>query len=257
VSTIQQLLLPRKGGELMNLKELETKLAALERIVADVPGNLTIHGNAVVGAGGNGVLKVRHIDGKHFQNDAADGLFLNHSTGTPVVVGNPNQNAGVEVNGPLQARSIRVHEDLQMGAARTITGDARLHITGAELLYILNKNGVVIGREWGGTGDLWVQGALRIGSIGVPLAAVQVGTYHVGNSGSRVKAATINFGASFAGTPRVVAVVRGDGRRNIQDTFTVSVTAVSQEDFAANICRVDSGAGGWGQVLELDWIAWE
>lgn len=36
----------------------------------------------------------------------------------------------------------------------------RLHISGNELLYLLNKNGVIIGKEWGGNGNLQVQGNL-------------------------------------------------------------------------------------------------
>ena len=30
-----------------------------------------------------------------------------------------------------------------------------------ELLYLLSKNGVIVGKEWGGTGELTVQGALK------------------------------------------------------------------------------------------------
>ena len=38
----------------------------------------------------------------------------------------------------------------------------RVHISGNELLYLLNKNGVIVGREWGGNGNLTVQGALIV-----------------------------------------------------------------------------------------------
>jgi hypothetical protein len=34
----------------------------------------------------------------------------------------------------------------------------RQHVHGEELLYILNKNGVLISKEWGGNGNLTVQG---------------------------------------------------------------------------------------------------
>ncbi len=44
----------------------------------------------------------------------------------------------------------------------TISAPARLHIHGGELLYLLNKNGVIIGKEWGGTGNLAVQGDLTV-----------------------------------------------------------------------------------------------
>jgi hypothetical protein len=43
----------------------------------------------------------------------------------------------------------------------TIWSNQRAHIAGNELLYILNKSGVIIGREWGGNGNLEVQGTIR------------------------------------------------------------------------------------------------
>jgi hypothetical protein len=42
----------------------------------------------------------------------------------------------------------------------TIFGDDRLHIAGGELLYVLNKQGMVVAKDWGGTGNLTVQGTL-------------------------------------------------------------------------------------------------
>ncbi len=47
--------------------------------------------------------------------------------------------------------------------ANNINTKGRQHISGDELLYVLNKNGVVIGKEWGGTGNLSVQGDTNIG----------------------------------------------------------------------------------------------
>lgn len=46
---------------------------------------------------------------------------------------------------------------------QTIQSRGRLHVTGTELLYILNRSGVVIGREWGGNGNLSVQGDVGVG----------------------------------------------------------------------------------------------
>jgi len=44
----------------------------------------------------------------------------------------------------------------------TISAPARLHISGGELLYLLNKSGVIIGKELGGSGNLAVQGDLSV-----------------------------------------------------------------------------------------------
>lgn len=74
----------------------------------------------------------------------------------------------VAVGEPQSARPLAVHGsatidgDLTVGATKTISAPGRLHVFGDELLYLLNKSGVIIGREWGGTGALQVQGPLTL-----------------------------------------------------------------------------------------------
>jgi hypothetical protein len=81
--------------------------------------------------------------------------------------------------------NINIQADLVFENARSIIGKQRLHVGGEELLYILNKKGVMIGKEWGGNGDLQIQGNtnaagnLRVG------AALDVGT-------------TLNVGAAIS-----------------------------------------------------------
>ena len=104
-----------------------------------------------VGAGANGVLKVRHINGKHYQNDNHESLYLNCGTGFPVHVG-----------GGGTVSSLIVAGDLQLDPGRTIRAPGRLHVAGDELLYLLNRDGVVVGRGWGGNGNLLVEGEARI-----------------------------------------------------------------------------------------------
>lgn len=53
--------------------------------------------------------------------------------------------------------------DLILNAGRSIRGAGRVHVFGEELLYLLNRQGVVIGKEWGGNGNLSVQGDVSIG----------------------------------------------------------------------------------------------
>ena len=62
------------------------------------------------------------------------------------------------VGGVTVPGNINIQGDLIFPNQTTIKGAGRLHISGEELLYILNKKGVMIGKEWGGTGDLTVQG---------------------------------------------------------------------------------------------------
>lgn len=58
------------------------------------------------------------------------------------------------------AQSISIPGDIQFGSTLSTAG--RMHIDGGELLYLLNEKGVVVGKEWGGSGDLWVQGNLVV-----------------------------------------------------------------------------------------------
>jgi hypothetical protein len=74
-------------------------------------GNAWITGSLTVGAGGWGMIKVRHIDGKHWQNDDNDSLYLNWATSQPVVLGFGNDtqsslfvsgNVGIGTMGPQE-----------------------------------------------------------------------------------------------------------------------------------------------------------
>jgi hypothetical protein len=58
-------------------------------------------------------------------------------------------------NGNLSVSGI-----VKIGA--TLSTENRMHISGGEYLYLLHKNGVIIGKEWGGNGNLTVQGSFSI-----------------------------------------------------------------------------------------------
>lgn len=45
---------------------------------------------------------------------------------------------------------------------QTIQSRGRMHLFGQELLYILNRSGVVVGREWGGNGNIDIQGNANV-----------------------------------------------------------------------------------------------
>jgi hypothetical protein len=111
------------------------------------PGQMTL----TVGAGANGVLKARHVNGKHWQNDSHEGLFLNYGTGFPVHVGGGGAVSSLVVSG-----------DVQLDPGRTLRSPGRLHVAGDELLYLLNRNGVIVSRAAGGNGNLLVEGEARV-----------------------------------------------------------------------------------------------
>ena len=68
-----------------------------------------------------------------------------------------NQKADQALSGQLQG--LNTTGDINFGSKLTSTG--RMHVDGNELLYLLNKSGVVISKEWGGNGNLTVEGEIR------------------------------------------------------------------------------------------------
>jgi hypothetical protein len=91
----------------------------------------------------------------------------------------------------LQAGGLTIPGTLKVTAGQTIEGLGRLHMNGPELLYILNKNGMVIGKEWGGNGNLQVQGNLQVNeNINGPSISTNNPTWNgwiSGNFGSGTK----------------------------------------------------------------------
>lgn len=64
---------------------------------------------------------------------------------------------GVGVMEP-QARLHVAGGDIRLEGGRTFYAPGRMHVHGDETLYLLNLQGVVISRAWGGNGDLTVEG---------------------------------------------------------------------------------------------------
>jgi len=64
-----------------------------------------------------------------------------------VGIGTTNPEHELDVNGDISFNN-------------TLYTTGRMHIAGGEFLYILNKDGVIVGKDWGGTGDLSIEGKL-------------------------------------------------------------------------------------------------
>ena len=80
----------------------------------------------------------------------------------------PDGSVGVGVANPA-ARLEVSGGDIRLEAGRTFYSPGRLHVNGEELLYVLNKGGMVVGKEWGGNGNLSVQGNLEVLSASNPI----------------------------------------------------------------------------------------
>lgn len=146
-------------------------------------------------------LRLFDADGKGYNNNgiaAARGWFGNqlHSSGNAYFRGNVDFKGGTsehnprnwgthfpwrgnnknyirgdtEIRGNTQnvgdlrvGRNLGVNGNINIGNGKTInSGPGRLHIHGGERLYLLNKSGVIVGREWGGSGNLQVQGSIDV-----------------------------------------------------------------------------------------------
>jgi hypothetical protein len=78
---------------------------------------LSIRGDALIGAGADGRLKVRRIDGKDWQSDSDDDLFLNWDSGKNVQIGRPGVKSDLIVHGDifLGPTKLPVAIDVQVG----------------------------------------------------------------------------------------------------------------------------------------------
>jgi trimeric autotransporter adhesin len=89
--------------------------------------------------------------------------------------------------------------------------------------------------------------------------AVQRGEASVGGGSSGVNVYTVTFPFAFTAVPKVIVAPKIDlfGGNEIDDTFTVTVRAISTTQFKVNVYRVDTNGGGWSSNLRLAWQAWE
>jgi len=160
-----------------------------------VPGNVTFSGNVTtkgkMDVNGNltisGVVATNNKDPTDLPAGWGGGLrtFDVYSDGTIATGTNKAIKASMNNVGEIYAeKSIKIGSrkmeeksgSLKIDGNLTVDGQitlpdrhilrsaGRQHIAGDELLYLLNKDGVIIGKEWGGNGNLQVQGSVKIGS---------------------------------------------------------------------------------------------
>jgi hypothetical protein len=131
-----------------------------------------------------GVRAIRTAAGKDWKTTAIGlGMDVDHTVraGASLFL-HANGNVGIGTTTPGQR--LTINGELRFTAASTVSAAGRLHITGDEILYLLNKSGVVVGKEWGGTGDLTVQGDLQ--------AAAQVTLKPVKKVGEALGSSTVD-----------------------------------------------------------------
>ena len=125
----------------------------------------------------------------------------------------------------------------------------RMHITGTELLYILNKDGVIIGKEWGGNGNLVVQGVLTVnGKTNTP-GGIESGLIKSNSTLEVTGLATLRGGvsstsATFSGDLTVNGKINGN-LSSSKIVGTLDITAVNKHSMDTNVWWKNNGTGSF------------
>lgn len=157
-------------------------------------------------------LKCEHHGSNFIVRPQGDGsnVTVIENTGGGALLINPG---GATVGVP----TLEATGDIKLGSDKRLYCDGRLHVSGEKDLYLLNKAGVIIGKEWGGTGNLSVQGNVNVDGAISCGGKIGFRTYH----GTYVNA---NVDRTS---------MRQAGRLDIHEQFTIEM-ACSRE-FKENI----------------------
>jgi hypothetical protein len=119
-----------------------------------VGGVALFSGDVKVGAGGNGTIWARHLNGKHWQNDNPDPLFLNHDTKMPVIIGTSTAYSSLEIYGPLKVYGDSLKNSAGYTIVQTnatdwlrINPDSQFPATAHYKSMAINGGGLAVG-EW-------------------------------------------------------------------------------------------------------------
>jgi len=100
-----------------------------------------------------------------------------------------------------------------------------------------------------------VNGSVRVGSAGTALANLQAGLAQMATDSATVKTNfTFTFPKAFSSVPNVLVSARSAS--DVDDTFAVTVRRVTTTTCTVNVVRTDVAAG-WGQHVQVTWMAWE
>ncbi len=102
-----------------------------------------------------------------------------------------------------------------------------------------------------------VNGSLRVGNGTTVFKNLQGGIAQMASGSSTVKTNfTFNFPRAYSSVPTVVISANSGNVVPVDDTFAVTVRAVTTTTCTVNIVRVDNPSG-WSQQVKINWIAWE
>lgn len=90
---------------------------------------------------------------------------------------------------------------------------------------------------------------------------LQTGAFSIGSNpdGNNRSTAFVPFSGEYASTENLIVLATplqdSNIPPNIPDCFAVTVTSIGVSGFTVNIARVDGLGKGWGQNLQIAWMA--
>jgi hypothetical protein len=100
-----------------------------------------------------------------------------------------------------------------------------------------------------------VNGSLRVGNGTTVFNNLQAGLAQMASDSATVKTNfTFSFPKAFGSVPKVLVSARSAS--DVDDTFAVTVRRVTTTTCTVNVVRTDTPAG-WGQHVQVTWMAWE
>ncbi len=102
-----------------------------------------------------------------------------------------------------------------------------------------------------------VNGSIRVGAGTTVFNNLQGGMAQMASGSSTVKTNfTFLFPKAFSTVPKVIISPASGNSVPVDDTFAVSVRALTTTTCTVNIVRVDNPSG-WSQQVKINWLAWE
>ncbi len=159
----------------------------------------------------------------------------------------------LEVNGPLD-----VTGDLTIGSGKTISSPGRLHISGDENLFLLNKGGVIVSKARQGNGNLTVEGNFNWGGDNSDSSFIILGTLQICWGSKRVNVPNRNnseparFPRSFKAQPFVTISLNDPGPPDWNLKCGVGANDVGTSGFTI-LCKATEDRNP--RELTFTWIA--
>jgi hypothetical protein len=184
------------------------------------------------------------------------------------VIGGGLQNTNTDEFSTIPGGYLNVAGNLSFAAgyrAKALNAGTFVWSDSQETNFTSTANNQFLVRAAGGVGintnnpaaTLDVNGTFRVGAGTTIFKNLQGGIAQMASGSSTVKTNfTFNFPKAYSAVPTVVISANSGNVVPVDDTFAVTVRAVTTTSCTVNVVRVDNPSG-WSQQVKINWIAWE